>query len=133
MEAALVERILQLEGETEVPMCETVCIAIILGLPLCFIYLFGWQLHRGWKSRPASLSTSPALGGDGNQARGVFGRMRTPCWEVKCCPAELRRGCAAGQNTDLPCWQAVKAQLRGRVKDECPGCPLFLVTKPGRM
>ena len=48
------------------------------------------------------------------------------CWDAKHCPADVREGCPAHKNPELPCWLArVRANQFNKIEPDCLGCTLF--------
>lgn len=47
-----------------------------------------------------------------------------PCWEIKGCSEEKKKGCAAAANPQVPCWQ-IHRSGNGALKETCLGCDVF--------
>ncbi len=47
-----------------------------------------------------------------------------PCWEVKGCRYDNRKGCSAIVDNDAPCW-ANKSNLRDAALQECRQCDVY--------
>ena len=47
-----------------------------------------------------------------------------PCWEVKGCSAEKRKGCPAAAKPDVPCWQTFRSRT-GTLREACLDCDVF--------
>ncbi|MBM2831261.1 MAG: hypothetical protein HW414_313 [Dehalococcoidia bacterium] len=100
-----------------------IAVFIVLGAPVFLLYAIGLRVYEGGHRKWFSGGPRREATGRGGPKRAVPQRR---CWEVKHCPLDARDSCPAARYLDLPCWQAVKATLGGRVKDECPQCRMFL-------
>ena len=47
-----------------------------------------------------------------------------PCWNIKSCPADVRRGCAAFNQHEGPCWTMSQKPWNCRSAD-CRMCPVY--------
>ncbi len=48
-----------------------------------------------------------------------------PCWDIKPCSAEERRGCPAYLSSIKPCWH-IKSELPGGCREaDCRACPVY--------
>src|SRR3989304_2128078 len=101
-------------------------VVVILGLPIVILFVVGWYIH--WVGRRRSLLASS--GRARGASRSLHSRSKQGpqprCWEIKQCPARAREDCPARRYPHLSCWQAEKITHGGRIKAECPSCPLFL-------
>lgn len=96
--------------------------------------------EQGWRQPSPALERMALLLYMARQQGAEFGRL--PCWEVMCCPAEIRETCVAYQTGQGHlCWFltgnvacARREQLRGwgEKKEMCFGCPFFrfMLTPP---
>jgi hypothetical protein len=67
------------------------------------------RLDRRWQKESLALPVIPA---------------GKPCWEVKGCSDEKKKGCAAAANPQIPCWQVFRSG-NGALKETCLGCDVF--------
>jgi hypothetical protein len=54
----------------------------------------------------------------------VVNRAKTPCWQVKGCPAKTRKACPAAAAPQTPCWQVFRKE-DGVLKEGCLSCEVF--------
>jgi hypothetical protein len=59
-----------------------------------------------------------------NLALPVVAAGTRPCWEIKGCSEEKRKGCAAAAKPDVPCWQVFRSK-NGTLRENCLGCDVF--------
>jgi hypothetical protein len=67
------------------------------------------RLDRRWQKESLSLPIIPA---------------EKPCWEIKDCPEEKMKVCAAAANPQTPCWQVFRSS-NGTLREACLGCDIF--------
>jgi hypothetical protein len=54
----------------------------------------------------------------------VLSAGQKPCWEVKNCSAEKRKGCLAAKQTNVPCWHTFRSK-DGLLREACLDCDVF--------
>ncbi len=83
-----------------------------LGIPLVLTVLMILllnQLDRRWQKEAVAI---PVISPE------------KACWEIKGCPPEKQKTCAAAAQPKVPCWQVFRAK-DGTLKDSCLGCEVF--------
>ena len=103
-------------------------ILVRIGIPLALTFALGWYLRKldaKWRDEAA-------------QAKGQVSFSATlpsstlQCWEFNECPEEKRKNCVAYQNTETPCWEALK--INGTLAKSCQSCEYRIsVTQPAGM
>ena len=76
---------------------------IRFGIPVGLTVLVAWilrTLDRRWQAEAELVRIS------GNSLGAAWNEVR--CWELKDCSEDKRRGCAAFQAADQPCWQVFR-------------------------
>ena len=93
----------------------TVVLGLILriGIPLGATILVIFLLRRLDKRWQASALSVPVVASAGK-----------PCWEVKGCNEEKKKGCPAAARPEIPCWQVFRTK-NGVMKENCLGCNVF--------
>ncbi len=84
-----------------------------IGIPVAVTVLVVLLLHnldRRWQRESMALPTV---------------RPQTPCWQIKNCAAERRKGCLAAVQSNIPCWQVHRASNHGLLRQECLNCDVF--------
>jgi hypothetical protein len=87
----------------------SVRILLPVGLTLLVFY-FLRRLDERWQKQALQLP--------------VIAPGQKPCWEVRNCPQETRKHCAAAQQPKVPCWQVFRSR-DGVLKENCLGCEVF--------
>lgn len=107
-------------------------LAAKLGLPVAVLFALGYALYRRYpRLTPRGAGWLPYLA-TGRSPGGGYGRPR-PCWEVRACPREMREGCPAFQQPEMPCWQAIKVASGGHIDSRCFECSLLLSREGARV
>jgi len=52
-----------------------------------------------------------------------------PCWEIKDCPEDKRRGCMAYKYKIKDCWEIKKASSKDFKREECSRCIFYVKSK----
>ncbi len=102
-------------------------VGIELGIPVAMLFGVGYSLYR---RRPRqqlehSRSQAPYQGSKpGSAERAAAAPLH--CWEMRACPAEVKEGCPAFHQPDMPCWKAVKQASGDCIQARCFECSLLL-------
>jgi len=83
-------------------------IGIPLAVTVLIIYLLG-RLDRRWQKEARAI---PLISPE------------KACWEIKGCPPENQKACAAAAQPKIPCWQVFRSK-EGILKETCLGCEVF--------
>ncbi len=83
-----------------------------IGIPLALTILMIVMLHRldrRWQEEAISIPIIPP---------------EKACWEIKGCPPERQKACAAASQPKIPCWQVFRSK-DGTLKEACLACEVF--------
>jgi len=90
-----------------------------IGLPLLIVMGIGYLIQRRLEPKAVHEQFEGMIRSAQERAAAATGPK--PCWEINNCPAELRAGCAAYKQPDIPCWLSL--QIAGQPLPEgCATC-----------